>query len=69
MHGDLTSLAPHERLLSSQSYHVGNTTLVPQLEKTHECPCHREKRAFFFGMAWRAIPSPISKIHRKLGSL
>ena len=37
--------------------------------KPTRCPCHREMRAFFFCMAWRAIPSPLSKIHRKLGSL
>ena len=48
MHGDLTSLAPHERLLSSQSYHVGNTTLVPQLEKTHEMPLSSREEGLLF---------------------
>ena len=47
-HGDLTSLAPHERLLSSQSYHGGNTTLVPQLEKTHEMPLSSREEGLLF---------------------
>ena len=38
MHGDLTALAPRERLTELQSYFVGNPTLAPQLEKTYETP-------------------------------
>ena len=30
---------------------------------------HREMRAFFSCMAWRGIPSPLSKQHRRLDSL
>ena len=40
-----------------------------QLNTEFQRIARREKRAFFFCMAWRAIPSPLSKIHRKLGSL
>ena len=29
-------------------------------------PCHREMRIFFSCMTWRAIPSPLSKLHRVL---
>ena len=37
-HGDLTSLAPQERLPELPLYLVSNTTLEPQLENTHETP-------------------------------
>ena len=30
---------------------------------------HREMRAIFSCMAWRAVPSPLSKLHRRLDSL
>ena len=33
------------------------------------CTRHREMRAFFSCMVWRAIPSPLSKLHRRLVSL
>ena len=33
------------------------------------CPRHREMRAFFSCLTWRAIPSPLSKLKRKLDSL
>ena len=55
-HGDLTSLAPHERLPE---------ILVVPREKTPT----RELRAFFSCMAWRAIPGPLSKRKRRLDSL
>ena len=32
-------------------------------------PRHREMRAFFSCLAWRAIPSPLSKLKRRLDSL
>ena len=32
-------------------------------------PRHREMRAFFSCLAWRAMPSPLSKLKRRLDSL
>ena len=32
-------------------------------------PRHREMRSFVFCVAWRAFPSPLSKLHRRLDSL
>ena len=32
-------------------------------------PRPREMRAFFSCMAWRGIPNPLSKLHRRLDSL
>ena len=34
--------------LSSQPYHEGNTTLVPQLEKTHEMPLSSRDEGLLF---------------------
>ena len=33
------------------------------------CPRHREMRAFFSCLTWRAIPSPLSKLKRRLDTL
>ena len=68
-HGDLTSLAPHERL--------PEILVVPRDKPHGRCssrkplrrPQPRELRAFFSCMAWRAIPGPFSKRKRRLDSL
>ena len=48
------------------SYLVRNPTLAPQLGKTHR---HREIGDFFSCLTWRAIPGPLSKLHRRIDSL
>ena len=42
---------------------VRNPTLAPQLGKTHR---HREIGDFFSCLTWRAIPGPLSKLHRSI---
>ena len=68
-HGDLTSQAPHERLpklpvLPHETPHWRCNSRKPTRR-----PLHREMMAFFSCIAWRAIPSPLSKLHRRLDSL
>ena len=48
---------------------AGRRRRTRQSRKPTRCRRHREMRAFFSCMAWRGIPSPLSKHHRRLDSL
>ena len=58
-----------KRSLSSLSYLIRNQALARQSRKPTRRHRHREMRAFFSCVAWRGIPSPLSKQHRRLDSL
>ena len=60
---------PKRGSLSLASYLVRNPTLGPSLEKKPETPRHPEMRAFVSPMAYSTIPIPLSKLHRRSGSL
>ena len=52
--------------------YADDTTLMAESEEDRKPTRrrhHREMRAFFSCMAWRGIPSPLSKHHRRLDSL
>ena len=56
---DVYPVGPHEKP------HTG----AAARENPRDPPLHREMMAFFSCMAWRAITSPLSKLHRRLDSL
>ena len=55
-------------LQSMGSQRIGHD-LVTKQQQQQGYPRHREMRAFFSCMSWSAIPSPLSKLQRRLDSL
>ena len=56
LHGDLTSLAPHERLPEFPVVPREKPTLAPQLEKNHEIPPSFRYEALLFPQGLESNP-------------